>query len=64
MSGREHTADTWKVAPMAPTDAHSRDIKREALEFAVSAHRDSDPDEIVKAAQRYEAFLKGEDAVE
>lgn len=46
-----------------PTDSHSRDIKKEALELAVSAHRDSDPDEIVKAAKRYEAFLLGEEEV-
>lgn len=65
MSGREVTDNTWKVATMAPehADPHARDIKREALQFAVSAHRESDPDEIVKAAKRYEAFLKGDEDV-
>lgn len=44
------------------TDTHARDFKKEALDLAVAAHPDSTPDEIVKAAKRYEAYLLGADA--
>lgn len=60
MNGREDTISSWKVV-IVTLDPNAANLKREALEFAVAAHRDSDPDEIVKAAKRYEAFLSGAD---